>query len=235
MSTRQGRRAAVAVAIVALAGAAVAVAGPKNGGFETGKLRPWKVKDPGGGDWFVYKGKRVVRNPGGGGVVRPRGMGGPNPARFFKPPRGRRAAATYQNGPGLNILHRVIRVKPEHETLSFFLAWRNEAERFHTPSSFAFREGGGTPARARRGGGGSRPNQQFRIDLLKPKAPVKSLKRRQIEATVFRIRRGDRQKRGYRKLTFKLRGLSGKLRFRVAEVDNQAPLLVGIDQLKLKK
>jgi hypothetical protein len=224
-------RRGLTIALVAtLAIGAVALAAPRNGGFETGTFSGgWKVKDPGAGDWYVYDGRSVIEP-----TRASRGAGGPIGPQFFRPPRGRYAAAAYQDGPGLNILHRRLRLKAgEINKLSFFLAWDNSQNRFHTPDSFDY-EGGG----AARGlmGPPKNPNQQFRIDILKPNAPVDTLKDRQILATLFQVRRGTKDRRDYKRERFNLTelGLDGTVRFRVAEVDNQGTLPVGIDNVKLK-
>jgi hypothetical protein len=213
------------VAVVALA--AIAYAAPRNGGFESGSFKPWKVKDPGGGDWYVYKGRTIVDK--GPGPLR--GLVGP---RFYRPPRGRFAAAAWQDGPGLNILHRVLRLKDDEvNKLSFFLAWRNSQNRFYTPKSFDY--GGGSVPRGINGPPAN-PNQQFRIDLLKRRAPVDTLNKKHIVAKLFRVKRGTRSSRRYKRQRYNLTkmGIEGKVRFRVAEVDNQGVLPVGIDHVKLK-
>ena len=214
------------LAFVLVAGLALA-AKPRNGGFESGDFTGWKVTDPGGGNWFVYEGTDIT----GGGPVRGMGPGGGD---FYEPPRGRYAAAAYQGGPGLNILHRRLRLKEgEVNKLSFFLAYENSVGRFYTPDHFDYNGGMAPP----RGGGGAEPNQQFRIDLLKAKAPVDTLKDRHILATLYRTRNNDPRRSRYKKLTFNLTEMGlggGRVRFRVAEVDNQGELPVGIDNVRLR-
>lgn len=214
------------LAFVLVAGIALA-AKPRNGGFESGDFTGWKVTDPGSGDWFVYRGTDIT----GGAPVR--GIG-PS-SEFYRPPRGRYAAAAYQGGPGLNILHRRLRLKGgQVNKLSFFLAYENSQDRFYTPDNFDYDDGGPAPPR---GGGGAPPNQQFRIDLLKPKAAVDTLEDRHILATLYRTRNNDPRRSRYKKLRFNLTEMGldgGKVRFRVAEVDNQGELPVGIDNVRLK-
>ena len=212
------------LAFVLVAGLALA-AKPRNGGFESGDFTGWKVTDPGGGNWFVYEGTDIT----GGAPLRGLGPGGD----FYEPPRGRYAAAAYQGGPGLNILHRRLRLKADAvNKLGFFLGYKNSQERFYTPDNFDYNGGMAPP----RGGGGAEPNQQFRIDLLKAKAPVDTLKDKHILATLYRTRNNDQRRSPYKKLSFNLTemGLRGRIQFRVAEVDNQGPLSVGIDNVRLK-
>jgi len=140
----------------------------------------------------------------------------------------------YQDGPGLNILHRVLRPRPDAEVnkLGFFLYYRNFAERFYAPNHFEY--GGGIVLP--RGDEGGDPNQQLRVDLLKRSAPVRTLKRRHILATLLHTKHGDPQRRRYSKLGANLTklGIEKPFRLRIAEVDNRGGLLVGVDGLKLK-
>jgi hypothetical protein len=228
MRERMGRIVAIA-SVAVVAAAAIGHAAPRNGGFESGSLKPWKVKDPGGGNWYVYKGRTIVDT--GPGPIR--GLGGG--AQFYRPPRGRYAAAAWQSGPGLNILHRVVRLKDNAvNKLSFFLAWRNSQDRFYTPDSFDY--GGGPVPRGIKGPPPEGANQQFRIDLLKRRAPVDTLKKKHILATLFKVKPGTDRARRYKRHRYNLTrmGIEGKVRFRVAEVDNLGGLPVGIDQLKLR-
>ena len=76
-------------------------------------------------------------------------------------------------------------------------------------------------------------NQQLRIDLMDPEAPIKSLDPVDIYQTVFRTMPGDPRKREYAKV--KTTVPDGKFRLRIAEVDNQSNFLTGVDAVKLKK
>lgn len=219
--------------VVALAGAmtiavaALAIAYPSNGGFEKGNLKGWKTFERGGGDWRVYREGEPPPPPPG-----PRGLG---PVDFPPPPRGEYAALVRQGGPGVNILHRRLRPKDGADNeLKFMLAYHNSQDRFYTPNSFEY--GGGAMSRGyARGAKGSDPNQQLIIDLIKPKAPIRSLRQKHILARLFRTRRNDRLRRKYFKLSFDLNqlGVRRPFRLRIAEVDNQGELLVGVDAVKL--
>jgi len=206
MGTRVGRIAAAGIAL-AVGAAAIAIAAPSNGGFEQGNLSSWKTLERGGGSWSVYDAEAVL----------PRGLGGELPP----PPRGQYAARVTQDNPGLNILHRTLRPKRGAvNKLSLLLAYNNNAPRFFTPNNFKF---------------GGRPNQQVRVDLVKPGAPLKTLKKKHILKRVFRTKRGASLQRGYFKLAVNLNrlGIKDKFRLRIAEVDNQSPLAVGVDHVKL--
>lgn len=194
------------IAVVALI-TAIAVAAPSNGGFEKDSFEGWKRLNDGGGQWQTYKGKFEP-------AIRRAGTGGETPS-LPKPPEGKYAAALSQSDPGLNILHRVLRAKKRKE-LSLKLAYRNVSDQFISPDTL-------DPM--------AEENQQVRVDLLKPKAPLDTLKNSDIIDTLLRTKPGDPLFRPYGKLEAKVKG---KFRLRIAEVDNAGQLLVGVDDLKLK-
>src|SRR5687767_4139329 len=150
---------------------ALAIAAPSNGNFETGDFSGWKTVDEEGSDaplrsttkgkWQVYTGK--LRYPDGPTV---RGDG-PEP-KLPEPPQGTYAAGLASQGPGTHILHRRITVSGDRE-LSLRLAYQNTAEDFVIGDGL--NSDGGLD---RRGDGG--PNQQLRVDIMEPDAPLRSLK-----------------------------------------------------------
>jgi hypothetical protein len=182
----------------------VALAVPENGGFEQNSFAKWNVVNEGSDTWTIYT--------GGSGR---RGF-------LTDPPEGDYAAVLQQGKEGLNILHRVLRARRAGSKLSFFLSYENGADRFHTPKTLAH-EGGPK-------------NQQIRVDLLKPGAGIKSLNEDDILATVFRTKLGDPGQSQYEKHTVNLKqlGVTGRFRFRLAQVDNEGPFGVAFDALKLK-
>lgn len=225
----------LATATVAFGVAAgLAMAAPSNGDFETGNFDGWKTKDENGdggamrdtskGRWQVYEGKLRL-----GGLEAPpprQGMGGPEP-KLPEPPQGKYAAGIASQGPGTHVLHRVLAVSGQKK-LSLQLAYWNTADDFYTPDTLA------SDKPARRGiGPETVPNQQLRIDLMKPNAPIYSVKDQDIVKTIFRTRPGDDLRRDYKKLNKNVGG--GEYRLRIAEVDNQSNFLAGVDAVKLKK
>ena len=116
-----------------------------NGNFETRTLSGWRVVDVGDGRWFNYTG---TTSPRSDHTIDP-------------PPEGNRAAVTDQFGPGRHILYRDVALEPNFDhMLSLILYYRNQNDAFHTPPHL----------RPFRG-----PNQQYRIDIMKPSAPVASV------------------------------------------------------------
>lgn len=204
----------------------------KNPGFETGNFRAWETFEEGGGNWLVY---RKGQEPPEPGPVR-QGLAG-ELERFPKPPQGKRAAFLMQDSPGLNILHRVLKPRKgaEKNKLRFFLFYRNTHKRFYSPNSFEFGEDGPPPPRGIPGPT-EQPNQQVRVDLMKRRAPLDSLKPQHILATLLRTRANDELRRPYSKLRANLTnlGINKAFRLRIAEVDNRGFLYVGVDGLKLK-
>ena len=119
--------------------------------------------------------------------------------------------------------------------LKFKLAYRNENAGgpimpvrrgsfpgFRTPHHFRF-------------GKAARPNQQFRMDVMKPDAPIKSLKAKHILERVYITERGDGNNRNSRAVKEDLTEHAGeRVRLRFAVVVTEAPLNVGVDTVKIK-
>lgn len=212
------------VAVLAVGTTSIALAAPvnvPNGGFEEGNFSHWDRFERGGGDWSIYS-------------AAPRGL--PGPIVTPPPPQGQNAALVTQDSPGVNILHRVLKLKRNAvNKMKFKLFYDNSVNRFFTPHSFKFGGGGMPPTSAPRGLAGAPPNQQLRVDLMKPKAKIKSLKDKNILATLLWTKRGDRLQRPYRTVKANMTRLgidSRRVRLRIAEVDNQGEFHVGVDALK---
>lgn len=140
-----------------------------------------------------------------------------------QPPQGRFAAIATQDGPGTRILHRKLKLRKNHRIkLSFYVFYENDGERFWTPRHL------NAPDES------SPPNQQYRIDLLRRKAPLKSLRERDILKTLFRTKVGDPNRLEPKRLTFNLTRFAGRtVTLRFAEADNQGPLYAGTDAVRL--
>src|SRR5215212_926978 len=122
----------------------VTTVGVPNGGFETGDFTHWNVANNQAGDeegdWFVYEG---TTSPLSGFDI-------------AAPPQGNFAATTDQGGPGSHVLYRNIKLASgmEHR-LSFYLYYANFEGNFFTPRTLDYTVS---------------PNQQYRVDILRPKA-----------------------------------------------------------------
>lgn len=220
MSKGIARAVAAVVALGALAFAAVAIGAPPNGGFERGDFKGWKVENNEDGAWFVYDQPPDLREAA-------RGF----PVAFPDPPQGRYAAAVMQDGPGARFLHRRLKLRKNRRIkLSFYVFYSNGADRFYTPRHFRAEAPSEMPLR----GLPVEPNQQYRIDLLRKKAPLRSLRKRDIVKTLFRTKVGDPQSLAPNKLRFNLTRFAGRtLKLRFAEVDNQEVLYAGTDAVRL--
>jgi len=177
-----------------------------NGGFETGNFTGWTVSNQSGsfGNWYVYSGISTPEN------------GFPIPA----PPEGTQAATTDQGGPGSHILYQDVALEAGFKhTLSFVVYYNNQAGEFATPPSLDF---------------GVFPNQQYRVDVLKPTAPVTSVLPGDVLATVFQTNVGDPLTLAPTPVSFDLSGFAGTtVRIRFAEVDNELFFAGSVDNVAL--
>ena len=151
----QGCLAALAASMVVLAAAATASAPViENGGFETGSLKGWKTSNSpdSGGTWSVYSGNSI-------GLPPPPPKRGMTATPVHKPPRGKHAAITTENGPCTTILYQDFTV-PKHATLTLFAYYKSQAS-MTTRSDLDAEDD-------------LKPNQQYRIDLMKPSADLRS-------------------------------------------------------------
>ena len=130
------------------------------------------------------------------------------------------AEVTDMGAPGTRILYRDVQLDGR-VTLHLTLFYDNQAADFASPSSLDFDR--------------CRPNQQFRVEIMDPGAPVDSLVPRHVLATVFRTARGDRATLAHRRISFDLSRWAGRtIRIRFAQVDNRGPLRAGVDDVRLE-
>jgi hypothetical protein len=205
--------------MLALVAGSASAAKVVNGGFETGSLQGWDQTlyphpEVPSGSWLLY-----------GQIMR--GKGAP-PA---PPPRGDFAAFTDQFEVSGMILSQVVRLKRNRtHKLGFQLAYTNHntgedarhggtAAGFITPPTLAVNV----------------PNQQFRMDVLKPGAPIKSVDGDDVLKRVYRTDRGDSNHRAFRKVTANLTPFAGrKVRLRFAVVVTEDVLNAAIDAVRIR-
>ena len=176
-----------------------------NGNFETGDLSGWTAVDSGSGNWSVYSG---ISSPISGQTI-------------AAPPEGTFAATTDQAGPGSFILYQDLTLEPglEH-TLSFTIYYENRAGVFHTPASLSE---------------GVYPNQQYRVDIIDPAAPVDSVAAGDVLANVFQTEVGDPASLAPTPIYFDLTSFAGStVRLRFAQVDNQYFFQASVDDVRLE-
>jgi Beta-lactamase len=216
----KGRRSAVAAAalavFVALSSVLVACqARPRTmvmDDFESGAITGWQAVGGGSGGWFVYS---------DGHKAPDLAQSDPNvPFDVPDPPQGKFAAVTDMSGPGTRILYRDLRLEGRFSLqLSVFYAG---AGPFSSPASLAH----DTPE----------PNQQFRIDLLRPSAPIDSVAKGDVLVNVFHTSPGDPARRPPTEARMDVSAWAGQtVRLRLATTDNQGPLRVGVDNIRFRR
>jgi hypothetical protein len=188
-----------------------------NWNFESGDLSGWQTRSRGSGAWHVYADGKTPPDPADSD---------PNfPFSVPQPPEGRFAAVTDMTAPGSRILYRDVkldgRVKLRFTLFYVNFHVKNHPDVFSSPPSLDHEI--------------RRPNQQFRVDLMDPAAPIDSVAAKHVLARIFGTALGDRGKLGPRAIAFDLSQWAGKkVRLRFAEVDNQGPLRAGVDDVRLE-
>ncbi len=225
-AVRRGVPAALAVVAVAVArgrqirdtppadaavNAAAAQPTGANWNFERGDFSGWKSTQQGSGAWHVYADGTKPPNPADSDPQFPFGVP--------QPPEGRFAAVTDMSAPGTRILYRDV--KPGRDaSLSMTVFYVNVGP-LASPPTLRFQT--------------QKPNQQFRVDLVDPAAPVGSMARNHILATIFRTAPGDPDKLAPMRVAIDLsRWENKKVRIRAAQVDNRGPLRAGVDDVSIQ-
>jgi len=197
-----GTRASFQLDNVGIAGGAPSLI--QNGSFETGAFSGWTTwtSDAINGHWVVYSG---TQTPGGMPVA--------------APTEGNFAAATEQQPISAQILYQDITVLEGtiNSSLAFDVSYTNSHSAFITPESLI--------------AGAGFDNQQFRVDIVDPAAPVVSAT---SLANVFTTKPGDQLMIGPTTITADLSRFAGStIRLRFAAVTSRAPMTVGLDRVRL--
>ncbi|MDQ2630581.1 MAG: hypothetical protein M3Y75_06350 [Actinomycetota bacterium] len=178
-----------------------------NGDFETGTLSGWSVYDDfnGFGTWFAYSGTE-------------------NPIDEFAPPvppppQGNFAAITSQEEAGTHILYQDVALEPGVPRQLSLIAYYQSQSEIQSPGSLSWEAG---------------PNQQYRIDVIKPTAPIETLAPQDILVTLLHTQTGDPESMAPKTLTADLTPYGGQtVRLRFAEVDNEGPFNAGVDAVSI--
>jgi D-alanyl-D-alanine carboxypeptidase len=179
--------------------------------FEDGDLAGWRSVGAGPGGWFVYTDGSTAPDPS---------VSDPGAALAMPdPPEGTHAVVTDMNGPGTRILFRDLRLDG----------------RFKLHLNVFYRGGAGFSSPATLAHDGPEANQQFRVDLISPTAPIDSLASADVLLNVFHTSDGDPTSRKPADVVVDVSALAGQtVRLRLAEADNQGPLRVGVDHVRFE-
>jgi Beta-lactamase len=124
---------------------------------------------------------------------------------------------TDMNGPGTRILYRDVRLEGRFALhLTIFYIGRAP---FSTPDTLTFES--------------PEPNQQFRIDLIDPTAPIDSVADGEVLVNVFRTSPADPTSLAPTAVSVDLSPWAGQTeRLRLAQTDNQGPPRAGVDNIR---
>jgi hypothetical protein len=193
-------------ALSAFAGVSSAsAAGVVNGDFETGTLAGWQTHyQTGEGEWTVYAGQEPAESE-----------------EFFRPPSGKFAALTEFQFPDTAILYQDVAIEPAATTqLSMYLYYVSQAPIVAPSPNTLVVEAGPGPEE----------NQQVRVDVMKPSAPIESLAPEDILATVYASKTGDPEELAPTRLTADLSRFAGQtVRLRIAVASHDGASDVGVD------
>lgn len=193
-----------------------------NGDFEKGNFKDWTHVTTDGGRLFVYNASE--RDKGQDGLL-------PKPI-------GKYSAGNTQGGPSSSYLTRVLQVPNDATTLTLKFFWRNLCGT--APA------GGSAPrdrAAASRVGEWNFPGswdidsgdiQFFKIDLIKPGASARTTNKSDVLAGIFAPKIGStKAQSGWTSGSVNVTRFQGeKVRFRLIQADDCAPLNMGLDELR---
>lgn len=219
MRRRSGWAALFIVAALAVvpAPAGAVAATVVNGGFESGNLDGWQVyRATGLGNWYPYS-----------GTTPPISSSKRTTPTFVQaPPQGTYAAITDEANPDTLILYQDVALEPGIAQQLSLLAYYNSYDPLAvpTPDTLSVDEGAL----------GGQANQQFRIDVMKPEAPIESLDPADILRTVFATRPGGPRTMAPTRLTANLAPFAGQtVRLRIANVVQEEVFNAGVDAISI--
>ena len=204
----------VVLALTALMAPAAGAAEIVNGGFESG-LAGWTTRQTTGfGKWYAYKGTEPpISHERGAVAVQP-------------PPQGASAAIADQANPETALLYQDLRLEPRTSYKLSLLAYYDSYSALTIPSPNTL----SVDEEAL----GSKSNQQFRIDLIKPDAPPDSVSASDILLNLFQSRSGGARKMGPTQVVGDLTAFAGQtVRLRIAVAATEEVLNAGVDAVAL--
>jgi len=205
----------LALVLASLAGAPAGAAEVVNGGFETGDFTGWAVRQStGAGRWYAHKGTEPpIEHERGAVSVQP-------------PPQGAFAAITDQANPETLLLYQDLQLEPGTAYKLSLLAYYDSYSALTIPSPDTLSVDEEVL--------GSKANQQFRIDVIKPEAAPDTVAPGDILATVFQTRDGGARKMEPTRFVADLAPFAGQtVRLRIAVAVTEEVLNAGIDAVSL--
>lgn len=203
-------------ALLAPAGAGAATV--VNGDFETGNLNGWSVYRTGEtGGWFAYKGDKGNGDP----IAKQRGRIYPQP-----PPQGTYAAISDQISATTTILSQEVALAPGLNHRLGLLAYYDSEVPIAVPSPDTL-----SVDDAQLGG---QPNQQFRIDVMRPGSPIESLVPTDILSTAFSTQPGAPTSMAPTWVSADLSAFAGQtVRLRIVNAAHEELLTAGVDAVAI--
>jgi hypothetical protein len=193
-----------------------------NGSFESGTLSGWHVhRLIGAGSWFPYRGTNA-----------PIGSRRPNPADPVQPPpQGAFAAIADQANPDTLILYQDVALEAGLDHRLSLLAYYDSYGPIAVPSPDTLSV---DDEALRLPNGKFQRNQQFRIDVMRPEAPLESLDPGDVLRAVFATKPGDPLKMTPRRLTADLSAFAGQtVRIRIANAVREEVFNAGVDAVSI--
>ena len=143
----------------------------------------------------------------------------PNVPGLPDPPQGEFALGTEVNGPGTRILYRDVVL--DGRLMLRLTVFYAGAGAFSSPESLAYDM--------------IEANQQFRIDLVDPSAPIDSVAEGDVLVNAFRTSPDDPQRLPPTEVSMDLSPWAGRtVRLRLTDTDNQGPLRAGVDNIRFE-
>jgi len=206
----------IAVAVVAMAlPAAAPAAQVVNGGFESGTLSGWEVRRlTRAGNWYAYKGTEPP-------------IGKPRADKVQAPPQGNYAAIADQITRDTLLLFQDIQLEPGSSYDLSLLAYYDSFAALAAPFPDTLSVDEEVI--------GDQLNQMFRIDLMKPTAPVDSVNPEDVLRTIFRTKPGGPREMGPTPFGADLSPFAGQtVRLRIAVAATKEVLYAGVDAISLR-
>jgi hypothetical protein len=212
----------IVVLVAALTPSGAEAANVVNGSFESGTLNGWQLQQTtGAGNWFAYT-----------GTAAPIGSKRPTPADPVQPaPQGTFAAISDQANPDSLVLYQDVALEAGLSHQLSLLAYYDSYRPIAVPSPDTLSV---EDEALRLPNGKFKANQQFRIDVIRPEAPLDSLDPADVLRTVFATKPGDPLRMTPRKLTVDLSAFAGQtVRIRIANAVTEEVFNAGVDAVSI--